>query len=77
MWFGFQFDEPGYVSVMLHNELGQQIATVYQANYESGKEIQQLNVANLAAGNYFLELNFIAKDNNKSTSQTKKFIVIR
>jgi hypothetical protein len=76
MWFGFQFPDKGRVTVSLYDVLGQKLSDVYTGNYESGKTTEGFAVSNLAAGSYYLSLNFTAEKDGKTYIVTKSFYVI-
>jgi hypothetical protein len=76
VWYGFQFPEPGKISVSVYNTLGQKISDVYHAGYDTGKDVQQLNVSAYAAGVYFLTVDFTSQKDGKTHVISKKFQVI-
>ena len=75
--FAFAFSEQGRISVSLYNALGQKISDVYQANYNTGNNVVQLNTSLLASGMYFLTLNFTGTGNNEEHTISRKLQVIR
>jgi len=76
IWFGFELPEAGRVSISLYNNLGQKVSDLYNANYESGKTIQQTNVSTFAAGMYFVTMTFTSAKDGKSHIRTERFQVI-
>lgn len=76
LWFGFQFPEEGRVQICLYDVIGQKISDVYNASYENGKMVEQLNVTTYAAGVYMLTMNFVSAKDGKVHSTSKKFQVI-
>lgn len=76
VWFGYQFPEAGKLTVTLYNTLGQKISDVQTTNYDNGKSVEQLNVSTLAAGAYFLTINFTADKDGKVHQISKQFNVI-
>jgi hypothetical protein len=75
-WFGFQMPESGRVSIALFNDLGQKVADVYNANYETGKTVEQVNVSKFAAGMYFLTMTFTSEKDGKTHVTTQKLQLI-
>ncbi|MDB5282843.1 MAG: hypothetical protein JWO06_1918 [Bacteroidota bacterium] len=74
--FGFQLPEPGKVSIVLYNAIGQKVSDLYSANYESGKTVQQTNVSRFAAGMYFVTMTFTSFKDEKTHILTQKLQVI-
>lgn len=74
--FGFQFPEKGKISVTLYNSIGQKMADVYFANYDSGKMTESFSVSNLAAGEYLLTAYFTSEKDGQTHLITKKLQVI-
>lgn len=48
MWFGFQLPEEGKVQIALYDVLGQKVSDLYNANYDNGKIVEQVNVSTYA-----------------------------
>jgi hypothetical protein len=76
MWFGFQLPEEGRVQIALYDVLGQKISDLYNANYDNGKIVEQVNVSTYAAGVYMLTMNFVSAKDGKTHVSSKKFQVI-
>ena len=76
MWFGFQLPEEGRVQIALYDVLGQKVSDLYNANYDNGKIVEQVNVSMYAAGVYMLTMNFVSAKDGKTHVSTKKFQVI-
>jgi hypothetical protein len=76
VWFGFSFPESGRVNVSVYNDLGQKNADVLEGNYDTGKTVQQVNLANYASGVYFLSVTFVSGKDGKTHTTSKKFQVI-
>ncbi|HWB63106.1 MAG TPA: T9SS type A sorting domain-containing protein [Chitinophagales bacterium] len=76
-WYGFQLPEAGRVSFVMTDMLGQKISEVYNANYDNGKIVEEANVSTLAAGVYFLTMNFTSAKDGKTHIATKKIQVVR
>ena len=76
MWFGFQLPEEGKVQIALYDVLGQKVSDLYNANYDNGKIVEQVNVSTYAAGVYMLTLNFVSVKDGKTHVSSKKFQVI-
>ena len=76
MWFGFQLPEEGIVQIALYDVLGQKVSDLYNANYDNGKIVEQVNVSMYAAGVYMLTMNFVSAKDGKTHVSTKKFQVI-
>ena len=76
MWFGFQLPEEGRVQIALYDVLGQKISDLYNANYDNGKIVEQVNVSTYAAGVYILTMNFVSAKDGKAHVSSKKFQVI-
>lgn len=74
--FGFQLPEASKVRVVLYNAVGQQVAEVYNGNYDTGKTVEQLNVTTYAAGVYVLSLTAVSDVDGKTHVVSKKFQVI-
>ncbi|HRG87722.1 MAG TPA: T9SS type A sorting domain-containing protein [Chitinophagales bacterium] len=74
--FGFQLPEASKVRVVLYNAVGQQVAEVYNGNYDTGKTVEQLNVTTYAAGVYVLSLTAVSDVDGKTHVISKKFQVI-
>ena len=74
---GFQLPQQGRVDILLYNELGQKVADLYHANYDTGKTIEAANVSNFSAGTYFLSMIFVSSGDGKTHVTTKKLQVIR
>lgn len=74
--FGFQLPEASKVRVVLYNAVGQQVAEVYNGNYDTGKTVEQLNVTTYAAGIYVLSLTAVSDVDGKTHVISKKFQVI-
>ena len=76
MWFGFQLPEEGIVQIALYDVLGQKVSDLYNANYDNGKIVEQVNVSMYAAGVYMLTMNFVSAKDGKTHISSKKFQVI-
>jgi len=76
MWFGFQLPEEGRVQIALYDVLGQKVSDLYNANYDNGKIVEQVNVSMYAAGVYMLTMNFVSAKDGKTHISSKKFQVI-
>ncbi|MCS6934855.1 MAG: T9SS type A sorting domain-containing protein [Chitinophagales bacterium] len=76
LYFGFEFPEAGNVKVALYNTLGQKLSDVFAADYGTGKTVEVFQVSNLAAGTYYLSLNFTSAVTGKEYVSTKSFQVI-
>jgi hypothetical protein len=76
MWFGFQLPEEGKVQIALYDVLGQKVSDLYNANYDNGKIVEQVNVSTYAAGVYMLTMNFVSAKDGKTHISSKKFQVI-
>lgn len=74
--FGFQLPEASKVRVVLYNAVGQQVAEVYNGNYDAGKTVEQLNVTTYAAGVYVLSLTAVSDADGKTHVISKKFQVV-
>lgn len=76
VWYGFSFPESGRLNISLYDVLGQKLLNAYEANYTTGKTVEQLTVSNYAAGMYFLNVSFISDKDGKTHTFSKKFQVI-
>lgn len=76
LFFGFQFPEAGTIKVALYDVLGQKLGDIYSAEYSTGKTVDGFAVNNMAAGMYYLSLNFTSATTGKEYVSTKPFQVI-
>ncbi len=76
-WIGFQLNGPGKVTVLLYNELGQKLASVYHAEYTNGKIVQPVNVSSLSSGAYFLSMIYTCDKDGKDYNISKQLQVIK
>ena len=78
-YYGFSLPESGSVSLAIFNELGQRVAEIYNsANYAANDKIfQQANTSTLAAGMYFVNMNFVSAIDGKAHTFTQKLQIVR
>lgn len=76
-WVGFQLNGPGKVAILLYNDLGQQLASVYDANYSSGKIIQPVNYSPLSSGTYFLTMTYTSDKDSKEHTLSKQIEILK
>ena len=76
LYYGFLLPEEGKVQITLYNAIGQKISDEFNANYDNGKRVEQLNVSLYAAGVYILTMNFVSDKDGKVHTTSKKFQVI-
>jgi hypothetical protein len=77
VWMGFQLPESGKVSILLFNNIGQNVMQPWQFNYTGGKIIEDMNVSNYAAGTYILILQFTADKDGKKTELSRKLEIVK
>jgi hypothetical protein len=76
LWYSFEFAESGTIAISVYDQLGQKVANVYRADNISGKVVRQLDINSLAAGIYFLKVDFISSATANRHEMAKKFQVI-
>jgi hypothetical protein len=77
LWFGFMSAEPGNISIVVYDLLGQKINEPYSGVCNVGKTMQQMNVSELASGMYVMESRFISAKSGKEYTNTKRVEVVR
>lgn len=78
-YYGFSLPESGNVNLYIFNTLGQRVADIYNnANYTANDKIfQQTNTSTLAAGMYFVTLDFVSAVDGKTHQFTQKLQIVR
>jgi hypothetical protein len=76
-YFGFEFPVPGQVSIVLYDELGQRIASIFNMNYANGKVVNMGNTATIAAGSYLVSLIFTSASDGVSHVISDKLVVVK
>ena len=76
-WIGFQLNGPGKVTVILYNDLGQKIASVYHSDYAGGKIVEPVSFSSLASGPYFLSMIYTCDKDGKDYNISKQIQIIK
>jgi hypothetical protein len=76
-YFGFEFPAPGKVSIVLYDELGQRISTLFNMNYASGKVVNTSNIGTIAAGSYLVSLIFTSASDGATHIISDKLVVVK
>jgi hypothetical protein len=74
LWFGYEFNAEGNVTVALFNTLGQKMDYTLTESYQSGKVIHTIDCAAFAAGHYLLSATYSAGGTHQTL--TRKFQII-
>jgi hypothetical protein len=75
LWFGYEFNTEGKVTIELVNALGQKLDYTLSESYQSGKVVHSFDCTPYAAGNYMLSATFTAGGTNRQVL-TKKFQIV-
>lgn len=58
LWYGYEWDTRGEVTLTLHDVTGRDLGWTAQEHYQSGKAVQQLDCSQYAAGTYVIDARF-------------------
>ena len=72
----YSLAKPAHVKLMIYNILGQQVATLVDANQAAGKYRKTFNASQLSSGTY-LERMIITDKSGKVTQLTKKLLLMK
>lgn len=74
MWCGYRFATPGKVTIEARNVLGQVVGPSLADTYSSGNQVQQIDISQMAVGNYYLTV-IHTSETSKKTTVTKLFYI--
>jgi hypothetical protein len=75
--YSFQLPETGSVSIFVSDELGQKTTSMLSISCQNGKQINQIDLSDFAAGNYLVTMIFTSATTGEAHISSKKLEILK